>query len=298
MSEARARLVELRAVLRRAVLSPPLPVVRRVLLRRPAVLREAAPRAVDFRELVLRVAALRVVALRVVALRAEVLRVEVLRVGEARRDDALRVVLVVRRVDPALRAGLFEVLRRDVLLRDDVPLREVVRRVALRTALARLPPERLADAFRFVPDEREEPDRVEVAERLGLREDFAEDLRLGFSGTSTPARRASESPIAIACRAFFAPCLPLRIWSISRCTNSPAWVLADLPARLSRWARRIVSLSGMLPPERDERNPRRAMNVPAHEASTCTLGLRVSRPVPRGNKLRQSGNNFRNNGRG
>jgi len=250
LSDARARLVELRAVLRRAVLRPPVPVLRRVLLRRPAVLREAAPRAEVLRELVLRVvawrvaalrvAALRVVALRVVALRvdvrAEVFRAEVLRVGDARRDEALRVVL-----------------REDVALRDDV--RRVLLRVPVRrVTLARLAPGRLADALRLVPEDREEPDRVDVADRLGLRDDFADDLRFGFSGMPTPARRASESPIAMACRAFFAPCLPLRIWSISRCTNSPACVLADLPARLSRSARRIVSLSGMLPPERDERN--------------------------------------------
>jgi hypothetical protein len=235
------------------------PVLRRVLLRRAAVLREAAPRAEVLRELVLRVAALRVdvraevlradvfraevfrpEVFRPEVFRAEVFRAEVLRVGDARPDDALRVVL-----------------REDVALRDDV--RRVLLRVpVLRVALARLPAERLADALRFVPEERpedrEEPERVDVADRLGLRDDFADDLRFGFSGMPTPARRASESPIAMACRAFFAPCLPLRIWSISRCTNSPACVLADLPARLSRSARRIVSLSGMLPPERDERN--------------------------------------------
>ena len=250
LSDARARLVELRAVLRRAVLRPPVLVLRRVLpraevLREPAfrvaalrvdVLRADVLRADVLRAEVLRAEVFRAEVFRAEVLRAEVLRAEALRVGEARRDEALRVVL-----------------RDDVALRDDV--RRVVLRVpVLRVALARLPPERLADALRLVPEEREEPDRVDAAERLGFRDDFADDRRFGFSGTSTPARRASESPIAMACRAFFAPCLPLRIWSISRCTNSPAWVLADLPARLSRSARRIVSLSGMLPPERDERN--------------------------------------------
>jgi hypothetical protein len=71
-----------------------------------------------------------------------------------------------------------------------------------------------------------------------------------LSGMSTPARRASESPMAIACFAFFAPCSPSRILSISRCTNSPAWVLADLPARLSARARWMVSLSGISTPLR------------------------------------------------
>src|SRR6185312_5964794 len=68
---------------------------------------------------------------------------------------------------------------------------------------------------------------------------------LPFFGTSTPARRASDNPIAIACSVERAPCLPSRTWSISSRTNSPAWVLADLPSRLSFFARAIVFLSGM-----------------------------------------------------
>jgi hypothetical protein len=61
----------------------------------------------------------------------------------------------------------------------------------------------------------------------------------------TPARRASDKPIAIACLAFFAPCLPERIWRISRSTNSPAAVLADFPLLMSLRARCVVRLSGM-----------------------------------------------------
>src|SRR5207253_618497 len=81
---------------------------------------------------------------------------------------------------------------------------------------------------------------VEVDLRLDVervaRVDFAFDLAFDFAGdlrdfaaaffgraalapffgfTSTPARRASDSPIAIACLAFFAPCLPARMRSIS-----------------------------------------------------------------------------------
>src|SRR2546423_1404798 len=41
-------------------------------------------------------------------------------------------------------------------------------------------------------------------------------------GKSTPARRAFERPIAIACLAERAPCLPSRTCSISSRTNSPA----------------------------------------------------------------------------
>jgi hypothetical protein len=34
--------------------------------------------------------------------------------------------------------------------------------------------------------------------------------RFGLSGIGTQARRASESPIAIACLVFFTPCFPSR----------------------------------------------------------------------------------------
>ena len=69
--------------------------------------------------------------------------------------------------------------------------------------------------------------------------------RLG-GGNLTPALLALESPIAIACSGDRAPCAPSRICSISSRTNSPAWVLRDLPSRLSSRARSIVSSSGML----------------------------------------------------
>lgn len=53
----------------------------------------------------------------------------------------------------------------------------------------------------------------------------------GFS--CTPARRAFERPIAIACLVERAPCLPSRMCSISSRTNSPAWVEGDLPSSAS-----------------------------------------------------------------
>src|SRR5918999_621076 len=64
-------------------------------------------------------------------------------------------------------------------------------------------------------------------------------------GRSTPARRAFDNPIAIACLVERAPCFPSRMCSISSRTNSPACVLGALPSRLSRRARSIVSFSGM-----------------------------------------------------
>ena len=64
-------------------------------------------------------------------------------------------------------------------------------------------------------------------------------------GNFTPARRAFDKPIAIACWGDRAPCLPSRMCSISSRTNSPAWVEGDLPSRSSSRARSIVSCSGI-----------------------------------------------------
>jgi len=61
----------------------------------------------------------------------------------------------------------------------------------------------------------------------------------------TPARRAFDKPIAIACFVDRAPCFPSRTWCISSRTNSPACVDGALPARLSFRARLNVSFSGM-----------------------------------------------------
>jgi len=64
-------------------------------------------------------------------------------------------------------------------------------------------------------------------------------------GSSTPARRAFERPMAMACLAERAPCFPSRTCRISSRTNSPACVVGALPARLSLRARSIVLSSGM-----------------------------------------------------
>src|SRR5262249_3688156 len=65
-------------------------------------------------------------------------------------------------------------------------------------------------------------------------------------GRSTPALRAFDSPMAMACLLDRAPCLPSRMWSISSRTNSPACVEGDLPSFLSCAARSMVFLSGMI----------------------------------------------------
>ena len=72
-----------------------------------------------------------------------------------------------------------------------------------------------------------------------------ETVPLLGSGSFTPARRALESPIAIACLVERAPCLPWRICSISSRTNSPAWVEGALPSASSWRARSIVFFSGI-----------------------------------------------------
>src|SRR5436190_7398875 len=67
-----------------------------------------------------------------------------------------------------------------------------------------------------------------------------------FGGCNfTPARRAFERPIAIACLVDRAPCFPSRTCSISSRTNSPACVLGAFPSFLSSSARSKVSFSGI-----------------------------------------------------
>jgi hypothetical protein len=68
----------------------------------------------------------------------------------------------------------------------------------------------------------------------------------GGFGSFTPARRAFDKPIAIACFAERAPCLPSRMCSISSRTYSPACVVGALPSRFALRARSRVACSGMM----------------------------------------------------
>jgi hypothetical protein len=89
--------------------------------------------------------------------------------------------------------------------------------------------------------------RLLLCARFVSREAFrrvASDPVLG-GGSFTPARRALDKAIAIACRADRAPCLPWRTCSISSRTNSPACVEGALPSRSASWARSTVSSSGI-----------------------------------------------------
>jgi hypothetical protein len=67
----------------------------------------------------------------------------------------------------------------------------------------------------------------------------------GGGGSGTPARRAFDRPIAIACSGDRAPCFPSRMWCISSRTNSPAALDGRSPLRSLRLAFSIVSLSGI-----------------------------------------------------
>lgn len=167
------------------------------------------------------------------------------------RRGELRPAVLRRGEDDFLVEDWREDVRRLGLLRLEVLRRELLRRGPLRRELLALRVERLPEAPRLrLAAPRDDlrlaapPDDLPLDLR-GFLDDFADDLRFGFSPMSTPARRASESPIAMACRAFLAPCSPPRILSISLRTNSPACVLDDLPARLSARARLMVSLSGI-----------------------------------------------------
>jgi hypothetical protein len=87
------------------------------------------------------------------------------------------------------------------------------------------------------------PARPFVRSRFAWR--FVRSLPRFGGGNFTPARRALDRPMAIACSGDRAPCSPSRMCSISSRTNSPAWVEGDLPSRSSSCARSIASSSGI-----------------------------------------------------
>jgi hypothetical protein len=90
------------------------------------------------------------------------------------------------------------------------------------------------------------PESAFSRSRCALRR-VASEVLPSFGGANfTPARRALERPMAMACFVERAPCSPARISSISSRTNSPAWVEADFPSRLSRRARSMICFFGMI----------------------------------------------------
>jgi hypothetical protein len=90
--------------------------------------------------------------------------------------------------------------------------------------------------------------RPRASARLAFVRVRALAFPLRGAGSFTPARRAFDRPIAIACFVLRAPCFPSRTCSISSWTNSPACVLGAFPSRSSSRARSIVVLLGMIPP--------------------------------------------------
>jgi len=145
-----------------------------------------------------------------------------------------------------VRAALFAAAERWALLR----LR-AAERVCLESALfeAADRPSRLS-AF-FIARERLREGALPLrfapffSSRLALRRASFEVAPFFGGGSFTPARRAFDKPIAMACLVDRAPCLPSRICSISSRTNSPACVEGDLPSRSSSRARSVVSSSGI-----------------------------------------------------
>lgn len=89
-------------------------------------------------------------------------------------------------------------------------------------------------------------DRARFKANLALRRVWAEAFPFIGAWSFTPARRAFESPMAIACFVDRAPCFPSRMWCISSRTNSPACVDGDFPSRLSFFALSMVAFSGIV----------------------------------------------------
>ena len=92
---------------------------------------------------------------------------------------------------------------------------------------------------------RRPPERPFCVSRLACLRVRADVFPRFGTGNFTPARRAFERPMAIACCGDRAPCFPSRTWCISSRTNSPACVLGDFPSRLSSSARRTTFSSGI-----------------------------------------------------
>jgi hypothetical protein len=90
------------------------------------------------------------------------------------------------------------------------------------------------------------PDRARFNAYSALRRVLAEAVPFFGARSFTPARRAFERPMAIACFVDRAPCFPSRTCSISSRTNSPACVDGAFPRRLACSALSIVSFSGIV----------------------------------------------------
>jgi hypothetical protein len=161
----------------------------------------------------------------------------------APQDRLARVRAALRAAADRPAAPLVRTAFRAAAERAAAPLRRALVRACLASDLrdAADRPSRLS-ALRMASD------RLADGRFCGLRRPVLRRLfaaAFPFLGILTPALRALDRPIAIACFVDRAPCLPSRTWCISSRTNSPACVDGDFPARLSSRARSIVSCSGI-----------------------------------------------------
>jgi hypothetical protein len=90
------------------------------------------------------------------------------------------------------------------------------------------------------------PDCAAAYSRSAFRRVSSETFPFFGGGSLTPARRALDRPMAMACLADRAPCLPSRISSISSRTNSPACVEGAFPSFAAWRARARVSFLGIV----------------------------------------------------
>jgi hypothetical protein len=132
-------------------------------------------------------------------------------------------------------------------------LRRVLAEAALRACLERARREPAACRSRFNADSVARDLlrdglcglRAARVSNFAFRRVRAETLPRPGAAIFTPARRALDKPMAIACLADRAPCLPRRTCSISSRTYSPACVVPALRCRLSLSALRNVSCLGI-----------------------------------------------------
>ena len=143
--------------------------------------------------------------------------------------QAVRAQLACRRRRAAADRACFEIALRDAV------------RCGSRLRARRTARERFADGLCRAPGL---PARYALWALFRVRADAWP--RFG-GGSLTPARRAFDRPMAIACFVERAPCLPSRMWWNSSLTNSPACVVGAFPSRLSFRARSKVFCSGIVP---------------------------------------------------
>jgi hypothetical protein len=164
------------------------------------------------------------------------------RSGSLAEPELVSHFLAVRRV----RAAFFAAADRSVALRRRAASRACPASAGFDAAcLPSLFSAWVVARLRLGDDRRLSPSLVRAYSRLACCRVFSGTVPLSGGGSFTPARRALERPMAIACLVERAPCFPSRMCSISSRTNSPAWVDGALPCRFALRARSTVFFSGI-----------------------------------------------------